>query len=210
MGEKSRHAVILLDLGGVLWDIGGGERFLRRLGSRLSRAEELEFWSRSGWLERLDIGDCTLNEFASSLIRELQLSAQPDQVLAELAKIDRGLFPGAMEVLEELRGRYLRACLSNNNELHWERLRATGLESGFERCYLSHEIGLRKPDPRAFQHVVEDLDVAAERILFLDDRAEHVAAAAALGLDAHQAVGVAGVREVLVSRNVLLSPTPAP
>ena len=207
---RAPYAVILLDLGGVLWDIGGGERFLSRLGSRLSRAEELEFWSRSGWLERLDTGQCTPHEFASSLIAELHLFAKPERVLEELAKVDRGLFPGAIELLEALRGRYLRACLSNNNELHWERLRATGIESGFERCYLSHEIGLRKPDPRAFQHVVEDLAVPAARILFLDDRAEHVAAAAALGLDAHRAVGVAGVREVLVSRNVLPSPTPSP
>ncbi len=204
------YAVILLDLGGVLWDIGGGERFLRRLGSRLSRAEELEFWSRSGWLEHLDTGQCTPQEFASSLIAELHLVTNPERVLEELAKVDRGLFPGAMELLEALRGRYLRACLSNNNELHWERLRATGIESGFERCYLSHEIGLRKPDPRAFQHVVEDLGVPPEQILFLDDRAEPVAAAAALGLDAHRAVGVAGVREVLASRNVLPSPTPSP
>ena len=208
--DESRYAVILLDLGGVLWDIGGGESFLRRLGSRLSRAEELDFWSRSGWLERLDVASCTLHEFATSLITELQLSAKPERVLAELAKVDRGLFPGAMELLDALRGRYLRACLSNNNELHWERLQATGIEGGFERCYLSHEIGLRKPDPRVFHHVVEDLGVAAERILFLDDRAEHVAAAAALGLDAHRAVGVAGVTEVLVSRNVLPPPTPSP
>ena len=208
--SASRHAVILLDLGGVLWDIGGGESFLRRLGSRLSRAEELEFWSSSGWLERLDIGDCTLHEFATSLIAELRLSAQPERVLAELAKVDRGLFPGAMELLEALRGRYLRACLSNNNELHWERLRATGIESGFERCYLSHEMGLRKPDPRAFQHVVKDLGVTAEQILFLDDRAEHVAAATAVGLDAHRAVGVPGVRAVLAAQNVLPSPTPTP
>ena len=204
------HAVILLDLGGVLWDIGGGERFLGRLGSRLSRAEELEFWSRSGWLERLDTGQCTPYEFASSLIAELELSALPERVLEELANIDRGLFPGAMELLDSLRGRYLRACLSNNNQLHWARLRATGIESGFERCYLSHEIGLRKPDPRAFQHGVEDLGVPAEQILFLDDRAEHVAAAATLGLDAHRAVGIAGVTEVLASRNALPSPTPIP
>ena len=208
--SASRHAVILLDLGGVLWDIGGGESFLRRLGSRLTRAEELQFWSSSGWLERLDIGECTLHEFATSLIAELRLSAQPERVLAELAKVDRGLFPGAMELLEALRGRYLRACLSNNNELHWERLRATGIESGFERCYLSHEMGLRKPDPRAFQHVVEDLGVSAERILFLDDRAEHVAAAAAVGMDAHRAVGVPGVRAVLAAQNVLPSLTPTP
>ena len=69
------YSVILLDLGGVLWNIGGGEHFLRKLGSRLSRAEELEFWSRSGWLERMDTGTCTPNEFASSLMRSVSTSA---------------------------------------------------------------------------------------------------------------------------------------
>ncbi len=203
--SEARHAVILLDLGGVLWDIRGGRGFLSRLGARLSPAEEMDFWQRSGWLPRLDIGDCTPSEFASSLIAQLDLPVEPKRVLEEFAEIDGGLLPGALELLEALRGRYLRACLSNNNEVHWNRLRSnTGIEQGFEHCYLSHEIGLRKPDPRAFQYAIDDLGVSVEKILFLDDRPEHVAAATALGLDAHQAFGVEGVREVLASLNITL------
>jgi putative hydrolase of the HAD superfamily len=171
--NEARHAVILLDLGGVLWDIRGGRGFLSRLGARLSPAEEMDFWQSSGWLPRLDIGDCTPSEFASSLIAQLDLPVEPKRVLQEFAEIDGGLLPGALEL-------------------------------GFEYCYLSHEIGLRKPDPRAFQYAIDDLGVSPERILFLDDRPEHVAAATALGLDAHQAFEVAGVREVLASLNVTL------
>ena len=203
--SDARFDVILLDLGGVLWHIGGGRSFLSRLGSRMTPKEELDYWQKADWLPRIDVGLCSPRDFASGLIAELGLPVDVERVLHEFAEIDGGLLPGALELLEALRGRFLRACLSNNNELHWNRLRTrTPIEQGFERCYLSHEIGLRKPDPRAFQYAVDNLGVAPGRILFVDDNAGHVEAARALGLEAHRALGPEGVREVLAELNVEL------
>ncbi len=46
---------------------------------------------------------------------------------------------------------------------------------------LSAEIGAAKPDAQAFQHCLEQLDVDALEVLFVDDRAENADAAAVLG-----------------------------
>ncbi|MDE6106583.1 MAG: HAD-IA family hydrolase, partial [Bacteroidales bacterium] len=52
----------------------------------------------------------------------------------------------------------------------------------FEKAYLSHELHLRKPQPEIYTRVLQDAQLCAGETLFVDDRAENIAAAAALGL----------------------------
>jgi len=54
----------------------------------------------------------------------------------------------------------------------------------FDAHFYSCEVGLAKPDPAYFTHVLEALDVAPEDALFLDDTAVNVEAAAGLGIRA--------------------------
>ncbi|MEU9865184.1 HAD family phosphatase [Streptomyces sp. NPDC047971] len=54
-----------------------------------------------------------------------------------------------------------------------------------ERIVYSHEIGVEKPDPRAFEAACADLDVSPESCLFIDDVAVNVEAARAAGMQAH-------------------------
>ena len=88
------------------------------------------------------------------------------------AQCDRGLYPlGVRKALDEVAGLSfyqdmvtgldagLRvACLSNTNEMHWnEQKHAEILQALFEQPFLSHEIGLVKPDAEIFHHVVAEL-----------------------------------------------------
>ncbi|MEU6844710.1 HAD family phosphatase [Streptomyces sp. NPDC046716] len=54
-----------------------------------------------------------------------------------------------------------------------------------ERIVYSHEIGIEKPDPRAFEAACADLEVRPEDCLFIDDVAVNVEAARASGMRAH-------------------------
>jgi len=56
----------------------------------------------------------------------------------------------------------------------------------FDRHFYSCEMGVAKPDPAYFTHVLDALGVAPEEALFLDDTAENVESAARLGLHAEQ------------------------
>jgi putative hydrolase of the HAD superfamily len=47
---------------------------------------------------------------------------------------------------------------------------------------ISAEVGVEKPDARIFQIALEKLGVAASESVFLDDFAENIAAARALGM----------------------------
>jgi len=52
----------------------------------------------------------------------------------------------------------------------------------FERYFLSYEMGLLKPDPAFFHHVLQRLDTSASNCVFIDDRAENVEAAQSVGM----------------------------
>ena len=51
----------------------------------------------------------------------------------------------------------------------------------FDRRYISGHMEVIKPDPRIYEMVEEDCGLAPERLLFADDRADNIAAAAARG-----------------------------
>ena len=74
------------------------------------------------------------------------------------------------------------AVLSNTIEPHAKPVRESGLFEPFDYVFLSHEIGLRKPDPAAYQHVVETMKVDPEKSVFIDDDPENVEAATQLGM----------------------------
>ncbi|MGW2550687.1 HAD family hydrolase [Streptomyces sp. NPDC001635] len=54
-----------------------------------------------------------------------------------------------------------------------------------EQIVYSHEIGIEKPDPRAFEAACASLGVRPESCLFIDDYAVNVDAAQAAGMQAH-------------------------
>lgn len=77
--------------------------------------------------------------------------------------------------------------LSNTNDNHIENIKSRipfyeDFKSCFDAFYLSHEIGMRKPNPDIFEFVLEQHKLIAEQCLFIDDTAENTQAAAALGM----------------------------
>ncbi|WP_053712750.1 HAD family hydrolase [Streptomyces sp. XY413] len=85
-----------------------------------------------------------------------------------------------------LRGSCRLGILSNSfvgaRERETERYRFDEL---VERIVYSHETGLEKPDPRAFEAACGSLDVRPESCLFIDDVEVNVEAARAAGMQAH-------------------------
>ena len=75
------------------------------------------------------------------------------------------------------------AFLSNGVPETMTRLRAErALDGWFDVVVVSYEVGLAKPDPRIFELCLSRLGVHAGEALFVDDRAENVAAAERLGM----------------------------
>ena len=52
----------------------------------------------------------------------------------------------------------------------------------FEKLYLSHEVGCRKPAPESFLSVCKLMQCPPNQVIFLDDTKENIAGAKAAGL----------------------------
>ncbi|MFI8003529.1 HAD-IA family hydrolase [Streptomyces sp. NPDC086010] len=84
-----------------------------------------------------------------------------------------------------LRGRCRLGILSNSFVGARQRETALyGFDELADRIVYSHEIGIEKPDPRAFEALCEVLEVRPESCLFIDDFAVNVAAARVAGMQA--------------------------
>ena len=58
--------------------------------------------------------------------------------------------------------------------------------SEFDREYVSGRMGVIKPDPRIYAMVEADCGIAPDRLLFTDDKADNITAAARRGWRTHQ------------------------
>lgn len=54
----------------------------------------------------------------------------------------------------------------------------------FDGVDISSETGLLKPDPRAFEHIADVLDVSAEECILIDDQATYCEGARSIGMQA--------------------------
>jgi HAD superfamily hydrolase (TIGR01509 family) len=200
----SDYDVLLFDLGGVIVELSGVPVWRRWLGDRLSDREIWEGWLHSPAVRRFESGGCDAAEFAVALVEEFALPVDGPTFLEHFEQWPRGTFPGALELLAELRERHRLACFSNTNALHWPRfLDDLGLGEAFHHCFASHELGALKPDREAFERVLRALACAPERVLFLDDNQLNVDGARRAGLDAHVARGPEGARALLTRLGLL-------
>jgi putative hydrolase of the HAD superfamily len=182
---------LVFDLAGVLLDFGGGESLAALSGGRIGAEEFSRFWSRSPWADALYCGRCSPEAFASGAVQELRLPVTSAEFLAAFRTWLRGPYPGAFELLRELRPHYQLACLSNTNALDVQRFRdELRLHEEFDHCFFSNEIESRKPDPDCFRHVLDHLGLPPEAVAFFDDSSECIAGAHAVGLRAHHCVGI--------------------
>ena len=56
--------------------------------------------------------------------------------------------------------------------------------SMFDRVFASGETGMRKPNPDFYRHVLQEIKLAPEQVVFVDDKQENVLAAEVLGMKA--------------------------
>ena len=95
-----------------------------------------------------------------------------------------------LQILQQLQLDYDLFLLSNTNAIHEvaynqivkETCGYDKLNFFFNKVYLSHRIGLRKPNPEVFELVLNENQLKAEHTLFIDDSIQHIEAAAALGI----------------------------
>lgn len=190
--NRPRITTLLFDLGNVLFDldIPATEKSLSRiLGDQTSEFKDKAI--RARFFEQYETGRISDQGF----IAYIQSHSRPGTTEAEITSAWNAMLLGMpadrLRWLKELRKLYRVALLSNTNALHitWVRNYLDQQhgerhfeENCFDRVYYSHEIGARKPNQAAFQHVLDDLGISPSDMLFIDDIQENTRAALSMGI----------------------------
>lgn len=104
----------------------------------------------------------------------------------------------------ELRAHGIRtAILTNGTDTIPAELASLDLTDRFEAVFNSAEIGWTKPDVRAFQHVLDRMQLTPAEVFFTDDSVSKLAGAATLGMPTHYFTGVDTLRTALRAARVL-------
>lgn len=176
--------ILLFDLGGVIVDFRGGEGMC----AMTKGAHALDFcrdqWWRLPELDLLERGVLSPEDFADAFIARWGLDLDRTAFLDGFKHWVVGRFDGVDRLLAALRARHRLACLSNVNPVHWARCVELGVDGFFDAHFLSHEMGVRKPQPEIYERVADALGAPPRRIFFFDDVEANVDAAITAGMRA--------------------------
>ena len=175
---------LLFDLGNVLigLDFDRAYRAAAELGP-YSADEIRERLRQTRLAEPYEHGQMSSQEFHTRCVELLGLDLEFDQ-FAELwgdmfAK--EPLLDG--QLLESLASHYRMVIVSNTNELHMRYIqREYDVLDHFNEFVLSHEVGAMKPAREFYESALETAKTPAAQCVFIDDRAENIAGAEAMGI----------------------------
>jgi putative hydrolase of the HAD superfamily len=182
---------IIFDLGAVILNIDyqRPQREFEKLGVK----NVSDFYSKKNQVElfdKLETGKISEKEFVNTLLEYTSPGTSYSDVLDAWNSILLDFPLRRLQILQQLQLHYNIYLLSNTNEIHEKAfndiLRQTcgypNLAVFFDKVYLSHRVGLRKPDPAIFEMVLNENKLQAGETLFIDDSPQHIEAAKKIGI----------------------------
>lgn len=206
MSPSDSVRALLFDLGGVVIDIDL-TRMLRRWAplSSLSMEQMRERLAIDEPFRRHERGELDTSGYFDHLRHVLALDGDDTAVAEGWNAMLAGEIPAALGLVERARDRLPCFAFTNTSASHkavWS-TRYPRVVRAFERIFASHEIGMRKPEPAAFRHVVEAIGTRSGQVLFFDDSAENVRGARQAGLQAVQVKSTADIARALADRRLV-------
>jgi len=198
--------VILFDVGGVLltngWDHSERAAAAKYFHLDLAPFEARHAAAYPAW-ER---GETLLKDYLDATVFNEPRPFSQDDFFGFMLNQSKLLPDGALGILEELSAsdKCMVGALNNEaRETNEFRFESFGLRNYFAVALSSCYLGLRKPDPPIYKRSLDILGRPAERVLFIDDRAENVAGAVSVGMRGIQFLGADSLRRQLVSLGII-------
>jgi FMN phosphatase YigB (HAD superfamily) len=181
---------IIFDLGGVFLtlDYKKTEDAFIALGARNFRSLYSQHQA-SALFRLLETGNISPKDFCAELRLQADFSANDDEIKKAWCAM-LGYFPKErLHWLSQIKTRYNVFLFSNTNEIHLEFLLKNfeqdfghSFDAYFIKAYYSNKLGLRKPDVRSYEKVLEEQKLTASDTLFIDDTFENIEGAKLAGL----------------------------
>lgn len=187
--------VVIFDLGEVLIDLDYPkviQGFSNAAKKNLHEIRELVVTAPI--LQEFEVGKLSPMEFRSQINDLLNAHLDADSFDAIWNSMLKSISISRMELVEKVGEHFETYILSNTNAIHEahfnqmikEVLGKPSLYDFVDNAFLSHEIGLRKPNLECYEYVIDDIQADPDKVLFLDDRLDNVMGAMATGIKAIQ------------------------
>ena len=124
--------------------------------------------------------------------RFLEISSELNHIYMQETNQKTELFYDTIPLMKVLRAKDIEAVILTNGPSDGQRakFKTLGLSRYIQRIYISEEIGFAKPNRRAFEFVLRDLDAAVPDVLMVGDSIEN-------DIDGAEQ---AGIKAVLIDR----------
>lgn len=193
---KAKHFdAIIFDLGGVIIDIdyqltiNSFESLgVKNFNKIFSKEQQLQF---SDQYER---GEISTPEFIKNIQELGKINASMFMMKKAWNAMLQDIPRKRLELCARLKEKMPTFVLSNTNQEHIKRVNdyllaeynVPSLNPFFKKVYLSHEIGKRKPENRAWQQILDENNLTnPKKVLFIDDSPQHIEAAKKLNITCH-------------------------
>lgn len=176
----------IFDLGNVIVDID----FNRVLGawsdlSRVPLATLKQNFTMGESFHQHERGEISDELFAEKLCHEMELPLSYEQFSLGWQAVFVAIRPDVIDIMHKLREQGHRVViLSNTNRLHttfWPD-EYPEVKAAADQIYLSQEMGMRKPEARIYQAVLQAEGFTASDAVFFDDNADNIEGASQCGM----------------------------
>ncbi|WP_339027211.1 glucose-1-phosphatase [Leclercia pneumoniae] len=176
----------IFDLGNVIVDID----FNRVLGawsdlSRVPLATLKQNFTMGKSFHQHERGEISDELFAEKLCHEMELPLSYEQFSLGWQAVFVAIRPDVIDIMHKLREQGHRVViLSNTNRLHttfWPD-EYPEVKAAADHIYLSQEMGMRKPEARIYQAVLQAEGFTASDAVFFDDNADNIEGASQCGM----------------------------
>jgi len=179
----SRSHAVLFDFFGVLCpDLAS------LTGAQFSRAHGLDPVEFSRFTHQyrgaLDRNEMSESELSQAIIDHFNLNESRDVLEAGLQALNGRYYAldhHLYSIIDQLKSQAIVGLMSNVSQVSAQQLRHLGAYDKFDRLFLSSDYGLTKSDPAWFEKVADELDLAPQNCILIDDAQWNVATAKAAG-----------------------------
>ena len=194
--------LVVFDVGGVLVRLMGMPDLMQWTG--LSADELREKWLSLEIVRGFESGLTAYEDYASEVITELGLPLTSHSLEAAMHGWMSELFPEAEAIVSAASEKNVVACLCNMNTVQWPGIRdRLGVGDWFEHMFISHEIGMVKPDRAIYEHVTQRMGIEPDHVVFFDDTQANVNGALECGWSAHLTGGTDELRSKLTELDLI-------
>lgn len=191
---KSTVKAIIFDFGGVIININYQDTIeaFKALGiddfeSMYTQAQQSDLFND------IETGSISAQRFINGVLDYLPTGTSPNAVVSAWNAMIKDVPSKTIDLLIQLKAQgYQLYLLSNTNEIHinvalraWDKTNHKGPDHIFDKVYLSHEMGMRKPNKEIFEFVCKTENLVPAETLFIDDSIQHIEGATSIGLQTY-------------------------